>query len=279
MTHNPVLIRRHVSHRRSATIAFHQSAIAELLRALRLDPCADWDLARMADGAMMSRFHFSRVFKETTGISPERFLAALRIEQAKKLLLGTSDSVTSICFRVGYRSLGTFTRLFSEFVGIAPTGFRKLRSEFCSQGVHRCLQGHVVLPPRNPPDLPLRGSVHLPCEFVGSVFVGLFDTPIPERFPLTGALLLNGHQFELEGAAVTSTAYLLAVGFPDSSDAMAFLLPPQQSIVVAARSVDRSSLGAADSCDLHLRALHTFDPPILIALPLLLNASVQRLAR
>ncbi len=264
---------------RWATITSHESAIAGVLAALRLDPCADWDLASMAKRAMMSRFHFSRVFKETTGISPERFLAALRIELAKKLLLGTSTSVSSICFGVGYRSLGTFTRLFSEFVGIPPSGFRKLRDDFFSRSVEEHLQGHFVRPAMNRLVSRLRGSLHLPADFVGGAFVGLFESPIPKRHPLSGVLLLSGGRFELDGGAAPTTAYLLAVGFPDLTDTMAFLLPPQASILVASRCVEKQTLGPSNSYDLYPRALHTFDPPILIALPLLLEAPTDRFAK
>jgi AraC family transcriptional regulator len=264
---------------RGATIASHESAITNVLAVLRLDPCADWDLESMAKRAMMSRFHFSRVFKETTGISPERFLAALRIEQAKKLLLDTTTSVTSVCFGVGYRSLGTFTRLFAEFVGISPSGFRKLRTEFCSQNALGRLQSHFMRPAVNGPVTPLRGMLHLPAAFMGCAFVGLFESPIPERHPLSGALLLNGGGFELDASAAPPTAYLLAVGFPDLTDSMAFLLPPQKSILVASRRFEKQDLHPSRSYDLYPRALHIFDPPILVALPLLLELPTRRLAK
>src|SRR5579863_2601923 len=59
-------------------------------------------LADMARSATLSRFHFIRVFERQTGVSPGRFLAAVRIYQAKRLLLASSMSVAGVASAVGY---------------------------------------------------------------------------------------------------------------------------------------------------------------------------------
>src|SRR5207237_652416 len=98
-------------------------------------------LAELADSACMSAFHFSRVFSAVTGISPARFLAALRMAAAKRLLLASERRITEICMDVGYNSLGTFTTLFNEFVGIAPTRFRELgQADPSGAELRACLQ-------------------------------------------------------------------------------------------------------------------------------------------
>jgi AraC family transcriptional regulator len=56
----------------------------------------------MARTAMFSKFHFTRLFQRMTGVSPGRFLSAVRLQEAKKLLLYTGLSVTEISHRVGY---------------------------------------------------------------------------------------------------------------------------------------------------------------------------------
>jgi AraC family transcriptional regulator len=81
-------------------------------------------LADMARSAMLSRFHFARVFEKQTGVSPGRFLAAVRIYQAKRLLLLSSMSVAGVSSAVGYGSLGSFTSHFTDSVGISPDRFR-----------------------------------------------------------------------------------------------------------------------------------------------------------
>ena len=67
----------------------------------------------MARTAMFSKFHFSRVFQRVTGLSPGRYLSAVRLQEAKRLLASTSLSVTDISHRVGYSSVGTFSSRFA----------------------------------------------------------------------------------------------------------------------------------------------------------------------
>jgi transcriptional regulator GlxA family with amidase domain len=80
------------------------------------------DLAR---SAMFSKFHFSRIFQKVTGISPGRYLSAMRIEEAKRLLVTTSLTVADISHLVGYRGVGTFSSRFSDLVGVPPTTYRQ----------------------------------------------------------------------------------------------------------------------------------------------------------
>src|SRR4051794_38710734 len=80
----------------------------------------------LAHAALFSKFHFSRLFQRTTGISPGRFLSALRLERAKHLLVSTSLNVVDISHRVGYASVGPFSSRFSSSVGVSPTTHRRL---------------------------------------------------------------------------------------------------------------------------------------------------------
>ncbi|WP_327044146.1 helix-turn-helix transcriptional regulator [Microbispora sp. NBC_01189] len=133
----------------------------------------------IADSAKLSKFYFSRIFRSVTGTSPGRFLSAIRIYSAKRLLLDTSLSVTDITYMVGYNSLGTFTTRFRRSVGVTPARFRTLfrggppsfppfagDSRRPSGAVH----GMMVLPPSNSP---LR------------VYVGVFSSPIVEGMPVS----------------------------------------------------------------------------------------------
>src|ERR1700729_3352013 len=83
-------------------------------------------LADIANSAILSRFHFCRTFRDATGVTPGRFLSAIRIYQAKRLLLNTRMNVTEIAFAVGYNSLGSFSNHFTDSVGIAPGRFRRV---------------------------------------------------------------------------------------------------------------------------------------------------------
>jgi AraC family transcriptional regulator len=79
----------------------------------------------MARTAMFSKFHFSRIFQRVTGVSPGRFLSALRIQEAKRLLRTTAMTVADISHLVGYNSIGTFSSRFRASVGLSPTEYRQ----------------------------------------------------------------------------------------------------------------------------------------------------------
>ena len=81
----------------------------------------------MARAAMFSKFHFSRIFRRVTGVSPGRFLSAIRLQEAKHLLVSTTLNVADISLRVGYNSVGTFSSRFTRSVGMSPTAYRRYR--------------------------------------------------------------------------------------------------------------------------------------------------------
>ena len=84
-----------------------------------------FDLHRVAQSSHMSPFHFSRAFKKAYGETPNEFLIRIRIEKAKRLLITENYSVSEVCERVGYVSLGSFSSLFQKQVGMAPTNYRR----------------------------------------------------------------------------------------------------------------------------------------------------------
>jgi AraC family transcriptional regulator len=81
------------------------------------------DLAKTAN---FSKFYFARMFRRVTGVSPRRYLYTLRLQEAKRLLTATSFSVAEISYRVGYRSVGTFSSRFAASVGVPPARYRRL---------------------------------------------------------------------------------------------------------------------------------------------------------
>ena len=81
-------------------------------------------LADVARVGLLSPFHFHRVFRQITSTTPARFLTSLRMADARRLLLVTTNNVTEICTEVGYSSLGTFISQFGRLAGMSPTRFR-----------------------------------------------------------------------------------------------------------------------------------------------------------
>jgi AraC family transcriptional regulator len=99
-----------------------------LLRAierLRSDSDADVSLAALASDAGLSRFHFCRAFKESTGLSPHAWLRQYRLEQAMNMLRDTDESVVSISAALGYSSQTAFAAAFRKLTGETPSNWRR----------------------------------------------------------------------------------------------------------------------------------------------------------
>ncbi len=89
----------------------------------------DISLEQVARTVRLSRYHFSRVFKEITGFTYQSYVNRVRIEQAKKMLNDDALSVTDAGYAVGYSDLTHFERIFKKIVGSNPTQFRRRRSD------------------------------------------------------------------------------------------------------------------------------------------------------
>ncbi|HSE15564.1 MAG TPA: helix-turn-helix domain-containing protein [Pyrinomonadaceae bacterium] len=85
----------------------------------------DLTLKALAAASYLSPFHFARLFKKLTGVSPHNYLAGIRATRAQFLLAETDLSVTQIGARVGYLSGSHFTKAFRIATGATPREFRK----------------------------------------------------------------------------------------------------------------------------------------------------------
>ncbi len=85
----------------------------------------DLTLKALAAASYLSPFHFARLFKKLTGLSPHNYLASIRATRAQLLLAETDLSVSEIGARVGYLSGSHFTKAFRLATGATPREFRK----------------------------------------------------------------------------------------------------------------------------------------------------------
>jgi transcriptional regulator GlxA family with amidase domain len=69
--------------------------------------------------------HFMRTFKQALHQTPQQYLTRIRLERAQELL---AQPVTDICFAVGFESLGSFSWLFRQRIGLAPEAYRRAKS-------------------------------------------------------------------------------------------------------------------------------------------------------
>lgn len=82
-------------------------------------------LTTLAGELGLSRFHFARSFKSSTGTPPHAYLTSLRMERAKMLLTSTNISIAEIALKVGYESSQAFSRVFRKQFHCSPSNFRR----------------------------------------------------------------------------------------------------------------------------------------------------------
>jgi AraC family transcriptional regulator len=81
-------------------------------------------LEEIAKAANLSPYHFARLFKESTGLSPHQYVIRERVERAKGLLRGTDLPVGEIARACGFSHHQHLARHFSRLTGTSPTRFR-----------------------------------------------------------------------------------------------------------------------------------------------------------
>ncbi len=84
-----------------------------------------FNLAQLAVTVGVSEFHFSRLFKKATGLSPSRYFIRQRIAKAQQLLQETNTSIIEIGLSVGYSSPSHFAQIFRRETGLPPSHYRR----------------------------------------------------------------------------------------------------------------------------------------------------------
>lgn len=236
-----------------------EAAVLRVINDMHANLGQELTIDDMARTAMFSKFHFTRVFRDVTGTSPGRFLSALRLQEAKRLLVDTRFSVADISSQVGYSSVGTFSSRFKSCVGVSPSVFRELggftqaiKTDRAADDAptHSTLRGRVVLPEDRAP---------------GYCFLGLFPTPVPQGQPVRCTVLNGPGFFELDVPA--GTWYALVHSVPYGLENL-----PSGTGDEATVSVGRYGPVTAHAdtllmpAEITLRPVDALDPPVLMAL-------------
>jgi AraC-like DNA-binding protein len=83
----------------------------------------DINLDKIAGKALVSKFHFIRLFKKYYGRTPNQYLQEVRIEKAK-LLLRQGRSIDEVCTAIGFTSKTSFISLFKKMTGKTPLTYQ-----------------------------------------------------------------------------------------------------------------------------------------------------------
>lgn len=212
----------------------------------------------MASSAMFSKFHFSRIFQEVTGVSPGRFLSALRLQKAKQLLVSTNWNIADISVLVGYSSVGTFSTRFSRSVGLSPSHYRRHKNAIphvlfehsSPQGTSGAITGRIRY------DLP---------ESPQHTFVGAFPKRILEGRPVSFAFLEGNDSYVLPNVP-EGDWYVMACTGPQPWRSVDTCAEWAQAGAVGAHGPVRMQGNATAEADIWLRPGSLLDPPVLLML-------------
>ncbi len=128
-----------------AGLAERQGAAVE--RACRLIARSEEmpSLDRLAAAAGTSRFHFHRMFKAVTGVTPKAYAARLRSERMRQEL-GRADTVTQAIYGAGFNSNGRFYASAPQVLGMTPTDYRAGgRGQSIRFAVGECSLGSILV--------------------------------------------------------------------------------------------------------------------------------------
>ncbi|HNC24758.1 MAG TPA: PocR ligand-binding domain-containing protein [Opitutaceae bacterium] len=84
----------------------------------------DISLRQVAGAVNTSAFYFCKMFKQATGLTFTDYLARLRVEKVKNLLLNPHKRISEAAYEAGFQSLSQFNRVFRKITGEAPTAWR-----------------------------------------------------------------------------------------------------------------------------------------------------------
>ncbi|WBB53766.1 AraC family transcriptional regulator [Verrucosispora sp. WMMD573] len=251
------------------------AAIVRVIEYMKSELSRPLPLVVLARLASFSPFYFHRLFTQATSMTPARFLAALRMAEARRLLLHSSLTVTAISAQVGYSSVGTFTTQFRRWVSLPPERFRRLARQLIGVSVAALLpviHGRVLVAGRASRALMHLDTGDLPGLLLATVtprdggrnqWWAAAPRPLPAALPPTVPPGEHQARVLLLRPDRDATAALVD-GVPDS-----FLTGDAQLRLPAKTGVDRGVRSAVGTTvTVPVRPVRVTDPPLLSATPL-----------
>lgn len=120
-----LVIRQFLEIKHPDCVIIHRMAINKALDFLNEKYGEKISIRDLATSAGCSVSHFSRLFKDETGIAPSDYVMKVRLDRAKRMLRADEMSVTQIALACGFNSSAYFSHCFSRAFGISPSDFRK----------------------------------------------------------------------------------------------------------------------------------------------------------
>ena len=114
-------------HIQAAPTGREAKRVVEAIRLVESDGARPLELKEMAAIAGMSKYHFLRVFRRLTGVTPHQYLISARLRRAALALASSQRPVIAIALNSGFGDLSTFNKTFRAVFGRTPTQYRDMR--------------------------------------------------------------------------------------------------------------------------------------------------------
>ncbi|WP_119273711.1 AraC family transcriptional regulator [Taklimakanibacter deserti] len=98
--------------------------VGRVLAQIHLDPSRDWSVEALARLMGASRSGFAERFTEIVGETPARYVAQVRMHQARQWLMRDRMRISVVARKLGYESEASFSRAFKRVIGTAPSNLR-----------------------------------------------------------------------------------------------------------------------------------------------------------
>lgn len=108
---------------------FGREAVLKAKEYIRNHWMEDFNMDRVAAGVYMSRYHFARIFKKDTGITPYEYYQDIKIEMIKEKLGNKELSIADAFAACGLAYSGSTATMFKKNVGLTPSQYRKYITE------------------------------------------------------------------------------------------------------------------------------------------------------
>jgi AraC-like DNA-binding protein len=193
----------------------------------------DLSIEELADRFGYSKFHFAREFRKALGVTPNEYWAALKMEQSLSEL-ERSSSILNAHLKTGYQSTGTFVTSFKNATGFTPGQYQEeikglsvfleaKRYENNDDKIHT----HYSFDKKNPATYQkhtLSVVCHLPDNFKGLIFVGMFNKPLPVGAPVLGKAMTKTNKCVIDQIP-DGEYYALACAIKSSINPLTYFQP------------------------------------------------------
>jgi AraC-like DNA-binding protein len=135
--------------------AVRDPQLGRVIAAIHLDPSHDWTVASLARLMGASRSGFAQRFADIVGETPARYVARVRMHQAREWLSRDRALVAVVARRLGYESEASFSRAFKRVLGAAPSHYRGRpdaeadREALLTRALNRAASSPTAPPPRS----------------------------------------------------------------------------------------------------------------------------------